>query len=248
MSRFIEERYNNLLFNIFIPALHSGDLIIDFDGDSAYANKERTFFKPAGAFVHFIIDYIRAFESGSPENTFYFTLKKDQIGGVDSGRYWLFIYDMEFKGFFNTRSYEYFLSDKTGSRVICLDEDNRKSLLREAKTGKIPTDISYDDFDEIRMRVEDAAEERKEQFAAEAMGKNNVKIGSRIKAIKNLSEIRIKDLEDEIVGATAKDEERIHRAIQREKKKVADKVAILEEKTKYVGTYALDALCLVDVL
>ena len=35
---------------------NEGDLEIDFDGDSAYANNNRVFFKPAGAFVRFIID------------------------------------------------------------------------------------------------------------------------------------------------------------------------------------------------
>ena len=37
-----------------------GDLLIDFDGDAAYANKEAVFFKPAGAWIHFAIDYLRA--------------------------------------------------------------------------------------------------------------------------------------------------------------------------------------------
>ena len=37
-----------------------GDLLIDFDGDAAYANKEAVFFKPAGAWIHFALDYLRA--------------------------------------------------------------------------------------------------------------------------------------------------------------------------------------------
>ena len=58
---------------------NNGDLEIDFDGDSAYANKGRVFFKPAGAFIHFILDYMRAFEAESPENVFYATLKRMSI-------------------------------------------------------------------------------------------------------------------------------------------------------------------------
>ena len=234
------EEIRNLIDN-------GGELEIDFDGDSAYVNKGRAFFKPAGEFIHFIIDYMRAFESETPENTFYFTIKKGQISDANPGRYWMFIYDMEFKGFFETRSYEYFLSDENGSIVIYLDDETKKNLLQEVRIGKIPTNISYDTFDEMRMSVEDAAEERKEELAAQAMGKNNVKIGSRIQAIKNLSDIRIRDLEDELVGSTGKDEDRLRRAIDREKKKVEDKIAILEEKMKYVGTYSLDAVCLVDI-
>ena len=98
------------------------------------------------------------------------------------------------------------------------------------------------------MIVEDAAENRKEELASKAMGKNNVKIGSRIQALKDLSNIRIRKLEDELIGSVGNDEERLRRAIKKKKKKVADKVSILEDKMKYVGTYALDAICLLDVL
>ena len=227
---------------------NSGDLEIEFDGDSAYVNKNRVFFKPAGAFIHFITDYIRAFDAETPENVFYSVLKKNQVNDADPGRYWLFVYDMEFKGFFETRSYEYFLIDEAGSRIECLDDDKKKRLLQEVKTGRVPAEVSFDNFDDLQMSVEEAAEARKEELAAEAMGKNNVKIGSRIRGIRNLSEIRIRQLEDDLVGAAGKDEERLRRAIAREKKKAADKISILEEKLKYVGTYALDSISLIDVM
>lgn len=97
------------------------------------------------------------------------------------------------------------------------------------------------------MIIEDTVEKRKESFSIEAMGKNNVKIGSRIQALRNLSDIRIRSMEDNLIGATRKEEERIRRAIAREKQKVTEKIAILEEKMKYIGTYALDAVCLIDV-
>ena len=226
---------------------NNGDLEIDFDGDSAYANKERVFFKPAGAFIHFILDYMRAFDAEKPENLFYSTLRKKQISGVTSDRYWLFIYDMEFKGFFETRTYEYLLVDESDLSIRCLDDETKKMLLQQVKNGKIPLDVSFENFDEMRMSIEDAAEQRKEEFAVEAMGKNNVKIDSRIQALRDLSDIRVRSMEDELIGAKGKDEERLRKAIAREKSKVADKIAILEEKMKYVGTYSLDAVCLIDV-
>ena len=226
---------------------NGGDLEIDFDGDSAYANKQRVFFKPAGAFIHFIIDYIRAFESENVENVFYAKLKRNSLSVLDPGRYWLFIYDMEYKGFFETRSYEYFISNEEGSNVVCLDEEQKKQLLHGIKNEKVPSDVSFESFDEMRMNIEDSVENRKEKYAVEEMGKNNVKIGSRIQALRNLSNIRVRDLEDELVGASGKEEERLRRSLEKEKKKVEDKIGILEEKMKYVGTYALDAICLIDI-
>ena len=76
----------------------------------------------------------------------------------------------------------------------------------------------------------------------------NVKIDLRIQALRDLSDIRVRSMEDELIGATGKDKERLRKAIAREKRKVADKIAILEEKLKYVGTYSLDAVCLIDVV
>ena len=227
---------------------NGGDLEIDFDGDSAYANKNRVFFKPAGAFIHFIIDYIRAVNLEYPENVFYSTLKKNQMKGIDAGRHWLFIYDMEFKGFFETRSYEYFLTDESGNTIECLDDERKKQLLQVVNNGRSPLNVSFDHFDDIQMHIEEAAEERKEALAAEATSKNNVKIGSRIKGIRNFSEIRIKELEDQLIGAIGKDEEKYRRAIAKEKKKAAEKIAILEEKMKYIGTYSLDSVSLIDVM
>ncbi len=227
---------------------HNGDLEIDFDGDSAYANQQRVFFKPAGAFIHFIIDYIRAFDAENPENVFYLTLKKDNAFDMDRGRYWLFVYDMEYKGFFETRTYEYFLAGDSGTEVICLNDEQKKYLMQSVKNGKLPAEVTLDTYDELRMCADDAAEARKDDFADEAMGKNRVKIGSRIQAIRALSDVRLRELENKMIGTTGKDEERLRRAISREKSKVEEKIRILEEKMKIVGTYALDAVCLVDIV
>ena len=175
-------------------------------------------------------------------------MKKEIFNNVDSGRYWLFVYDMDFKGFFETRSYEYFMSNVDGSKVICLDDEQKKQLLMEIKNDKSPSEVSLERYDDIGMVVEESVESRKEELSAMAMGKNNVKIGSRIQALNNLSNIRIRNLENDLVGAYGKDEEKIRKAIDREKKKLSDKIAILEEKMKYVGTYALDAVCLIDVV
>ena len=92
------------------------------------------------------------------------------------------------------------------------------------------------------------AENRKGEIAKDAISGNAIKIGSRIEALRNLSNYRIRNLEDELIGAVGKDEERIRRAITKERAKTDEKIRILEEKMNYVGTYALDAVCLLDVV
>lgn len=226
----------------------NGDLLIDFDGDSAYENSGYTFYKPAGAWIHFVIDYIRGLELDKIESVFYGAIKNKSFPVVKKGRYWLFSYEMEFKGLFDSKTYEYILSSEDANQLFYLDEYEKKSLFQKIENLRIPEDIVFDGFDEMKMSIEDCAERRKEEIASKAMSKNTIKIGSRIQAIKELSNIRVRELEDKLIGSTGKEEERLRRAIDREQKKANEKITILEEKLKYVGTYALDAICLLDVI
>lgn len=227
---------------------NGGDLLIDFDGDAAYINKEAVFFKPAGAWIHFAIDYLRALNAEDYENLFYATLKEKDVEELEKGRFWLFSYEMEFDGFFDTKSYEYIVCREDTTKLIVLDETQKKQLLQSVRVSKRPDRVVWDFFDEARMKVEDLAEERKEEIAQNAISGNAIKIGSRIEALRNLSNYRVRNLENELIGAVGKDEERIRRAINRERAKTDEKIRILEEKLNYVGTYALDAICLLDVV
>ena len=227
---------------------NGGDLLIDFDGDAAYANKEVVFFKPAGAWIHFAIDYLRALNAENYENLFYAIIKEKDVDELEKGRFWIFSYEMEFDGFFDARSYEYILCQEDASKFIVLDETQKKQLLQNVKVAKKPDSVVLDFFDEARMKVEDLAEDCKKEIAKDAISGNAIKIGSRIEALRNLSNYRVRNLEDELIGAVGKDEERIRRAINRECAKTDEKIRILEKKLNYVGTYSLDAICLLDVV
>ena len=227
---------------------NDGELLVDFDGHAAYYNKEAIFFKPSGAWIHFVIDYLRAFNVENPDNLFYASVKQNQTINFEKGRFWLFSYEMEFNGFFETKTYEYLVCKEDASEIFVLDEVEKKELFQNVKVAKKPDDLMLDYFDDVKMNVEDLAEHHKEEIAQEAISRNSIKIGSRIEALRNLSKIRVRNMENELIGETGKDEERLRRAIEREKKKTAEKIKILEEKLRYVGTYSLDAICLLDVV
>ncbi len=218
---------------------NEGELLVDFDGNTAYYNKEAVFFKPSGAWIHFAIDYLRAFNAEDPDNLFYASIKQNHVSNLNKGRFWLFSYEMEFDGFFNTKTYEYLLCKDDASEVYVLNETEKKELFQNVKVAKKPENLILDCYDDVKMNAEDLAEQRKEEIAQEAISRNSIKIGSRIEALRNLSKIRVSNMENELIGASGKDEERLRRAIEREKKKTADKIKILEEKLKYVGTYSL---------
>ena len=225
---------------------NEGELQIDFDGNSAYENPNRVFFKPSGPWIHFITDYIRALYSEDLENLFYASINESSEL-LSKGLSWIFIYEMQTKGFFENTSYEYILYNIDSHQARTLNENEKKYIFQNCKPSKIPNNIELDDFDEIQMLAQDEAEKRKEVLKNEILNSNNIKIGSRIQAIKTLSGIRIRNYEDTLLSVHGDEEAKIRRAIEKEKKKAEEKIAVLEEKLKIVGTYALDAICLLDV-
>ena len=155
---------------------------------------------------------------------------------------------MESKGFFENKSYEYILYNEKTNKIITLNDNQKKLLFQNCKISKIPEDINLENFDEMQMLVQDEAENRKDAITADILNSNNIKIGSRIQAIKTLSNIRIRNYEDSLLSARGDEESKLRRAIEKERKKAAEKVNVLEDKLKIVSTYALDAVCLLDIL
>ena len=121
-----------------------GDLLIDFDGDAVYANKEAVFFKPAGAWIHFAIDYLRALNTENYEDLFYATIKEKDVDELEKGRFWIFSYEMEFDGFFDAKSYEY---------IICQEDEVVESWKRFFNRGTnwkdFPQVTSYEEYRKI---------------------------------------------------------------------------------------------------
>ena len=77
---------------------------------------------------------------------------------------------------------------------------------------------------------------------------NDVKIVSRMEAIKKLSELRIREHQNNLIGANPKDTERLHKAIAKEQKKTAEKLRILEEKRKWGSSSSLQGVVLLEVI
>lgn len=77
---------------------------------------------------------------------------------------------------------------------------------------------------------------------------NDVKIVSRMEAIKKLSELRIKEHQNNLIGANTKDTERLHKAIAKEQKKTVEKLRILEEKRKLGTSSFLQGVVLLELI
>lgn len=77
---------------------------------------------------------------------------------------------------------------------------------------------------------------------------HDVKIVSRMEAIKKLSELRIREHQNNLIGANTKDAERLHKAIAKEQKKTVEKLRILEEKRKLGSSSFLQGIVLLEII
>ena len=182
-----------------------------------------------------MIDYIRAMDEENSNQIFYMKADQQSLPLISRGRYWVFIYEMNYTGLLTTRNYEYIIVSENETISQCLSEEQKLALFQNSVNEKQPMDICLDRFDDIRMCAEDTAETQKEATIAEASGKNMVKITSRIHAVQALSEMRIQEQQDKLIGISGKEEERVRKAIDRERQKTAGKIAILEEKLNCTG-------------
>ena len=100
------------------------------------------------------------------------------------------------------------------------------------------------DFQEIADITAEA--DIKEQ-AQKIAGGNEVKINSRIQALRNLSQMRIEKYTSEARNADEEQAERLKKAIARDRDKTEKKVADLEKRKNFGFTTAFQSVLILDV-
>lgn len=226
----------------------ASDLTINFDGDEAYNHPNQLFLKPSGAWIRFMVDYIKALDNNSNTTLFHVALKEDQIDKLSKGTYLAFIYEFEFVGFRNHKTTAYVLIDPTDDEEIKLDGDDWKNIFLSVQTSKKQVTLTLDDLEDARTEADNVSDDMLADMAQGMVGSNDVKIVSRIEAVKKLSESRIHEHENELIGASPKDSERLWRAIAKEKAKTEEKLRILEAKRKLSPNSSFQGLFVLEVV
>lgn len=131
---------------------------------------------------------------------------------------------------------------------VDLTEDEWKKLFINLQGTKKEVSIDSEVLEMSKTLADDLSEMQLDNLRSELMGNNDIKLVSRIEAIKVLSRLRISKKEGELLGASPKDAERIRKAIQKEMQKTEESVQILEEKRKFVSSAEYKALCIVEVV
>jgi len=225
-----------------------GDIAINFNGDDAYLHDDQLFVKPSGAWVHFMVDYLKVQEQEEPENLFHAALKKEHTASLKRGAYLIFIYDFEFNGFKDTNMTNYIIINPNDQTVTDIGDDEWKSIIQNVQNSKRPVDMQIEDIEDARAVADETSDEIMNGIQREMIGSNDIKIVSRIKAIRSLSEMRITEKENNLIGADEKEAEKIRREIEKEKKKMKEKLDILESKRKLGCSSSLLGLCVLDVI
>ena len=224
------------------------DICISFSGDEAYDSERMIFFKPSGSWIHFITDYI-VNVVGNTGGGYYVGEISDKDAGIPKGQYFVFVYEVEYNGFRNTKYFEYILVDSKNGEVISLDEETRfDTIIMSMRNVKRGTEVDLNGYDDALMSAQEELEIRQAKYYNELESVNGIKIKSHIEAIKVLSENRVNELEKEIfMSCDPKEIEKNKRAIDRIKRNTEKKVAILSEKLKIVSSYSIKAMCVLFV-
>lgn len=225
-----------------------GDITIHFNGADAYDHPEQVFVKPSGAWVRFMVDYIKALKSDEIGPLFHAAVRREHAAGLSRGTYLIFIYDLEFVGFKNLNTSAYILVGTPDMHVLTLEEDAWKDLFLHVQPSKRAVTLSRDDLEEAQFAAEEAADALLAEMTSVFVSGNDVKIVSRMEALKKMSNARITAHENNLIGATPREDERLRKAIAKEQKKTEEKLKILEEKRRLGSSSSLQGICVLEVI
>jgi hypothetical protein len=109
-------------------------------------------------------------------------------------------------------------------------------------------DMTVEDVENARIIADESSDEMMYEMQRGMIDSNDIKIVSRIKAIQSLSDLRIREKENDLIGADDREAEKIKRSIKKEKEKTRSKLEILEKKRKLGCSSSLLGLCVLDVV
>lgn len=225
----------------------STDPIINFKGSDAYNHPEHIFVKPSGAWIHFMIDYLKGQINEKEGRVFSVSVKENQAAPLTLGSYLVYVYDYEFAGFRNTLTTSYIVVNLSNSTVVSITDDSLDSIFRNVQTNRRPVDITVEDMEDARFIADEASDNELDYLHKSMTESNDLKIVARMKAIQSLSETNIKKQEEKLVEADEKAREKIIKAIEKEKKKTTEKLEMLEKKRHLTYSSSLQGLCLLEV-
>ena len=226
----------------------STDPVINFKGSDAYNHPDHIFVKPSGAWIHFMIDYLKGQINEEERRVFSVSIKENMATPLTIGAYLVYVYDYEFVGFRDTLATSYIVVNLREGSVVSITDDSLDDIFRNVQSNKHNIEITIEDIEDARYIADDASDNELEHIQKAMTESNDLKIVARMKAIQSLSNMNIKNKEEKLFDADDKEREKIVKAIEKEKKKTKEKLEILEKKRHLTSSSSLQGLCLLEVI
>ena len=135
------------------------------------------------------------------------------------GTYCIFVYDYSFTGFHDSNSTHYIAVDVDTERCFIPTADDWKKILANLENSKKSVQIDSEELQDFQEIADITAEADIKEQAQKIAGGNEVKINSRIQALRNLSQMRIEKYTSEARNADEEQAERHFKADSRSEKR-----------------------------
>lgn len=226
----------------------TGDPVLSFEGDEAYNNPDYIFVKPSGAWIHFMIDYLKNTDKENERRLFHTSVKRNFTKDLDYGNYLIFVYDYEFVGFRETITTSYVVVDCSTNTPTFINELQWDSIVQNMFGEKNPVVIPIEEVEDARYIADTTSDEELEKIHREMTEKNDIKIIARMRAIQSLSDSHIKEQMEKLQGADDSSREKIIKNIEKERLKTKKKISDLEKRRNLTSSSSLQAICVLDVI
>lgn len=240
-------RFNNSGNELLTLAKSTEDILVDFNGGQAYDSGTSVFLKPCGPWIHFLIDSVKDTMQPLEGNVFHAATACAKDICWSEGTYCIFVYDYSFTGFHDSNSTHYIAVDVDTEKCFIPTADDWKKILANLENSKKSVQIDSEELQDFQEIADITAEADIKEQAQKIAGGNEVKINSRIQALRNLSQMRIEKYTSEARNEDEEQAERLKKAIARDRDKTEKKVADLEKRKKFGFTTAFQSVLILDV-
>lgn len=221
---------------------------ISFDGETAFEDEHTLFLKPCGPWVHFMIDDIRSQSDDLEGQVFHGLVQQGQCDVLHTGIYCVFVYDYGFTGFRKSNLTQYIIVNCQNGEVLIPEETIWKQLLNFIIQTRNALPITYEEYLKFKELADAASDENAQEFKTTMARGNDVKISSRIQALRRLSQTRVENYQKDLQTASAANKERLMKSIERDRKRTADKIDELEKRKLLGVSTAFQSILILEVV
>ena len=175
-------------------------------------------------------------------------VQQGQCDALHTGTYCVFVYDYGFTGFRKSNLTQYIIVDCQNGEVLIPEETIWKQLLNSVVQTRNALPTTYEEYLKFKELADAASDENAQEFKTTMARGNDVKISSRIQALRRLSQARVDNYQKDLQTASAANKERLMKSIERDRKRTEDKIDELEKRKLLGVSTAFQSVLILEVV